>query len=216
MKSGNLNFLEPSGHLGAVMGLIYLYLKMLDPLPLPGWWVLWPVYCTSPVCVMTRVAFYLDFSAETYFRCSFTSSIFFWNIVSEKCIEYPFVTVGNEIMLYFECFGISVYTEPQTFHLGSVANMMVSTQNHTCNPGRDFIHLSITLYKTGHWKQTTRKKLRIMYSSFCKLFWTYMVTYHYSTKGSWHLLVHFEWSTASFISWSWFKQMYLWILHKNW
>ena len=25
MKSGNLNFLEPSGHLGPVMGLIYLF-----------------------------------------------------------------------------------------------------------------------------------------------------------------------------------------------
>jgi len=25
MKSGNLNFLETSGHLGPVMGLIYLY-----------------------------------------------------------------------------------------------------------------------------------------------------------------------------------------------
>ena len=25
MKSGNLNFLEPSGHLGPVMGLLYLY-----------------------------------------------------------------------------------------------------------------------------------------------------------------------------------------------
>ena len=27
MKSGNLNFLEPSGHLGPVMGLIHLYLR---------------------------------------------------------------------------------------------------------------------------------------------------------------------------------------------
>jgi len=26
-KSGSLNFLEPSGHLGPVMGLIYLYLR---------------------------------------------------------------------------------------------------------------------------------------------------------------------------------------------
>jgi len=25
MKSGNLNFLEPSGHLGHVMGLLYIY-----------------------------------------------------------------------------------------------------------------------------------------------------------------------------------------------
>jgi len=29
MKSGNLNFLEPSGHLGAVMGLLYLYFYII-------------------------------------------------------------------------------------------------------------------------------------------------------------------------------------------
>jgi hypothetical protein len=45
---------------------------------------------------MTRVAFYVDFSAETYFRGSFSSSEFFVNIVSKKCIEHPFVSVGNE------------------------------------------------------------------------------------------------------------------------
>ena len=28
MKSGNLNFLEPSGHLGPVMGLIYLLFEV--------------------------------------------------------------------------------------------------------------------------------------------------------------------------------------------
>jgi len=89
-------------------------------------------------------------------------------------------------MLYFVCFGISLYTEPQTFHLGSGANVMLSTQNHACFPGRDFIciyiYIYLALYKTGHWKQTTRKKRTIVYSSFCKLFWTYMVTYHYSIK----------------------------------
>ena len=29
-KSGNLNFLEPSGHLGPVMGLIYLYVECIN------------------------------------------------------------------------------------------------------------------------------------------------------------------------------------------
>ena len=28
-----------------------LYFKMLDLLPLLGWWVLWPVYCTPTVCM---------------------------------------------------------------------------------------------------------------------------------------------------------------------
>jgi len=32
-KSGNLNFLEPSGHLGPVMGVIYLYLYMYISCP---------------------------------------------------------------------------------------------------------------------------------------------------------------------------------------
>jgi len=51
---------------------------------------------------MTRVAFYIDFSAETYFRGSLSSSKFFFfeggGTVSKKCIEYPFVSVGNEII----------------------------------------------------------------------------------------------------------------------
>ena len=32
MKSGNLNFLEPSGHLGPVMGLIYLFFFFFNDL----------------------------------------------------------------------------------------------------------------------------------------------------------------------------------------
>jgi hypothetical protein len=31
MKSGNLNFLEPSGHIGHVMGLIYLFIYAGTP-----------------------------------------------------------------------------------------------------------------------------------------------------------------------------------------
>lgn len=39
---------------------------------------------------------------------------------------------------------ISVYTAPQKLHLGW-ANMMLSTQIHTCFPGRDFIYMYHTI-----------------------------------------------------------------------
>ena len=60
-------------------------------------------------------------------------------------------------MLYFVCFGISLYTEPQTFHLGSGANVMLSTQNHACFPGRDFI--CIYIYISHFIKLDTGSKL---------------------------------------------------------
>jgi hypothetical protein len=48
-----------------------LYFKMLDLCPSPGWWVLWPVYCTSPVCVMTSCILWRLFSWDQFQRLFF-------------------------------------------------------------------------------------------------------------------------------------------------